>query len=518
MKLLSPDQYSQASVYELLEAAAMGRVGIDRRWLHAIVDRGRDAVADLVRFAGESRDDDRFEIRADLLALFRHLRTPEALPFYFKYGLEFEGDEFPEDLMEAFLDLGEQSIEPLLALRADIEDSWNITMTLAALQVRDPRILEALLDELKRDPADGAIALSHYGDPAAIPALEQARRELPPGNEETAGEIDRAIEALREPGREPEPREPYSIWNEDRDRYPDEADPGFSALPDEELIEFLDSPVPDYRADALNMLAFDGLAAEYVPRVLEIARTDAEVSVRAEAWQALSNSLGEPGVEPALRAVVGDASKPIAERAGALIGLADRVADDPGLHAATLEFFKAPGVRPAAVRAMWQSGDRSFASSIPAALKDADPAVRREAIAAVGWFDMSAEAAHLPELFDDEDLREPALLAYGLAGGTAKVTPETAGRFLDRVDELAGGLSEEESHLVMSAINARLQKQGYEPAFVPEEDDDCGDPDCAHHHRQEHEAAPQPARVEKIGRNDPCPCGSGKKYKKCCGQ
>lgn len=23
--------------------------------------------------------------------------------------------------------------------------------------------------------------------------------------------------------------------------------------------------------------------------------------------------------------------------------------------------------------------------------------------------------------------------------------------------------------------------------------------------------------VEKVGRNDPCPCGSGKKYKKCCG-
>lgn len=26
----------------------------------------------------------------------------------------------------------------------------------------------------------------------------------------------------------------------------------------------------------------------------------------------------------------------------------------------------------------------------------------------------------------------------------------------------------------------------------------------------------RPVRVEKIGRNDPCPCGSGKKYKKCC--
>ena len=28
----------------------------------------------------------------------------------------------------------------------------------------------------------------------------------------------------------------------------------------------------------------------------------------------------------------------------------------------------------------------------------------------------------------------------------------------------------------------------------------------------------QPVRVEKVGRNDPCPCGSGLKYKKCCGK
>ncbi|MDR0540831.1 MAG: SEC-C domain-containing protein, partial [Dysgonamonadaceae bacterium] len=28
-----------------------------------------------------------------------------------------------------------------------------------------------------------------------------------------------------------------------------------------------------------------------------------------------------------------------------------------------------------------------------------------------------------------------------------------------------------------------------------------------------------PIRVEKtVGRNDPCPCGSGKKYKQCCGR
>ena len=28
---------------------------------------------------------------------------------------------------------------------------------------------------------------------------------------------------------------------------------------------------------------------------------------------------------------------------------------------------------------------------------------------------------------------------------------------------------------------------------------------------------PKPIQSVKIGRNDPCSCGSGKKYKKCCG-
>jgi len=34
----------------------------------------------------------------------------------------------------------------------------------------------------------------------------------------------------------------------------------------------------------------------------------------------------------------------------------------------------------------------------------------------------------------------------------------------------------------------------------------------------EEERKKQPIRTEKVGRNDPCPCGSGKKYKKCCGR
>ena len=37
--------------------------------------------------------------------------------------------------------------------------------------------------------------------------------------------------------------------------------------------------------------------------------------------------------------------------------------------------------------------------------------------------------------------------------------------------------------------------------------------------RYAEEGPKKPVRREnKVGRNDPCPCGSGKKYKKCCGR
>lgn len=39
-------------------------------------------------------------------------------------------------------------------------------------------------------------------------------------------------------------------------------------------------------------------------------------------------------------------------------------------------------------------------------------------------------------------------------------------------------------------------------------------PGCNHHH---HALRPIERTEPKIGRNDPCTCGSGKKFKKCCG-
>lgn len=43
-------------------------------------------------------------------------------------------------------------------------------------------------------------------------------------------------------------------------------------------------------------------------------------------------------------------------------------------------------------------------------------------------------------------------------------------------------------------------------------------PHCNHGHHHHHEALKPIVRVApKVGRNDPCLCGSGKKFKKCCG-
>jgi len=36
--------------------------------------------------------------------------------------------------------------------------------------------------------------------------------------------------------------------------------------------------------------------------------------------------------------------------------------------------------------------------------------------------------------------------------------------------------------------------------------------------RENNAAAPYVREGEKVGRNDPCPCGSGKKYKQCHGR
>lgn len=51
------------------------------------------------------------------------------------------------------------------------------------------------------------------------------------------------------------------------------------------------------------------------------------------------------------------------------------------------------------------------------------------------------------------------------------------------------------------------------PSFAEEMESSCcqNDSCCG-------SQAPVKREFPKVGRNDPCPCGSGRKFKKCCGQ
>jgi preprotein translocase subunit SecA len=57
------------------------------------------------------------------------------------------------------------------------------------------------------------------------------------------------------------------------------------------------------------------------------------------------------------------------------------------------------------------------------------------------------------------------------------------------------------------------------PLLDHEQDEHVHGPDCQHDHEHHHHAPQMPFQraTPKLGRNDPCYCGSGKKFKKCHG-
>jgi SWIM/SEC-C metal-binding protein len=66
----------------------------------------------------------------------------------------------------------------------------------------------------------------------------------------------------------------------------------------------------------------------------------------------------------------------------------------------------------------------------------------------------------------------------------------------------------------MKEIASKFEKHGwkYKIELKPDDPEDIAD-------LKKLLNPPKPKIVEKkIGRNEPCPCGSGKKYKKCCGK
>src|SRR5581483_3939353 len=254
------------------------------------------------------------------------------------------------------------------------------------------------------------------------------------------------------------------------------------------------------------------------------ARTDPDASVRGAAWQSLSGE-DDREIREALRKVALDSSHPVAERGGALVALAESAGEKPEIHAAIEALYDEEGGRAKALEAMWRSFDRTFSKYFPQHLDDPDRDIRIKAIYGVGYLGIGSEAQRLAKFLEDDDLRTDALFAYALCV-PAEISRGRIRALFRKIDRIAGGLTRGESDLVQTALDQRLLLHGHEPVFFPEGDDEghVHGPGCGHDHGDEEWAETEPASMSvtpavstKVGRNDPCPCGSGKKYKKCCG-
>jgi hypothetical protein len=496
---LEPERYAQVPAYLLLEAAAHGYIAVDQRLLHAILDHPEQSIADLVRFAAEDHADDLMDLDPLLIDLFHVLRTAEALPFFVSVIRRNTGD-VPDDLVESIVQLGAAAVDPLLSLLDELNpnDSGDVPFVLAALRVRDARVLEALTRRLENDPQDAALCFEIYGDPAAIPALEAALARIPSDDPRSRAPIQAVIESLlAPPDAALESNEPFDIWA----LYPDEAAPDFAALEDEDRLAMLEAGSAKLRADVALSYQGTDLSDPVRARLIQLAKTDSDATVRGACWEALGEIGDDTELHQAMLKILADPNAAIEERSGVAIGLAEQC-DDDAVYQAILNLYQEPRGRAKALKAMARSFDKRFSDYPPKHLNDPDPDIKTQAIWGVGYLGLSSEAPRLVELFEDEQFRTDALFAYALSVPGETSSGRVRG-LMKKVEEAAGEFREDEEDLVRIALDQRLMLQGKSPVFFPDESEE-----------EESEtviAAPKP------GRNDLCSCGSGKKYKKCHG-
>jgi len=450
----------------LLESAAHGYLAVDHRFLHAILDRSEASIPDLARFAAEDRKDDAIELDDVLLDIFRYLRTPAALPFLIQL-IRRQVDDVPDELVEALVPLGAAAIDPLLGLLRDVEaekrDPNELLFLLSQLRAPDARIPSVLNQQLAAGNTDAALFLEMYE------------------NTDASDEVD----------------EPFDIWA----HYPKQDDAPLEVLPNDERLALLDHPSAELRIAAASVSRGSAQDDQLRARLLQVAKTDPDAKVRGEAWESLEELNQEPEMRRAMMAALTDGSAPIEECAGAAVALAQH-SDNRAVFEAIEQLYSDPSVRAKALKAMGRSFDKRFGTYPPRHLDDPDPEIKRQAIWAAGYLSLSSEASRLVAFFEDDEFRTDALFAYALAV-PGEISRSRVRSLLNKIRELAGGFNADEEELVEVALDQRLVLQGKKPVFSGEPFDE--EPDQA------------PAASAKVGRNDPCPCGSGKKYKKCCG-
>lgn len=465
---LDPNKLLEVKPAEVLDAAAHGHLGLDRRFLHSLLDRREEALPALIEFANRDRNDDVVDLAPEIIALSRYWNAPESIPFFVEYIKEDPSD-IPDEAVETLVALGEAALDPLLVLYQELEesDSGEVAFILANLGIHDERILKILLDRLEFDLSDTALLLGMYGDPAARPALEIAGADLTEKDAELKKEVANALETLDStpsPDSGQESGEPFDIWAE----YPEEADLPMELLDEDERTALLDHPIALVRAAAANSFFNRELNAEQRKKMLQIAQHDEAEPVRARSWEALMTATEEIKIVEAMLAAMRNPALPAEERAGLLVGLSAET-DRNEVRKAILELYEMPGRRAKALEAMWRSMHASFRDYFAKHLDDSDIEVRRSAVWGVGYYGLRSELDHLRKLFTDEELRSDALFAYALAM-PAEISRGRMKGLLARIEKEANGLSEMEEELIKAALDERLMLAGKEPVFSQEED------------------------------------------------
>jgi hypothetical protein len=507
-----PGRYGEIPVLELLRAASRGWIGVDQRLVKSILDRGDAASADVLAFSREllsreQAEEHRVDLDPLLIDLFRYSPQPEAVDFFMD-AIRRQPEDIDDHLIQALLPLGERAVEGLLALYQELgeEQGSDVAFLLAGLRIRDPRVLTVLLDRLEFDAADGAFCLGLYGDAAARPALEKMLAEVSAEDAEAGleeDELEREISHALEQIDAPEPQyvpEPFDILAE----YPERELPDVDVLTEPERLELLESPEAAVRAEAAYSFFNTELHPKARAALLAMATSDPDAAARGRAWASLADAAEDESIRKAMVAVLLDSGKSAEERGGAAVGLYG-FAEDADARAGIEALYEEGGTaRAKAMEAMWRSLYKPFAKYFAGHLDDKDTAILHQALRGAGYFRLTAQADKIAKYFEDDDFRDDALFAYALAvpGETTRGRARGILRKIDSITHLLPG----ETRLVMFAIDERLRLHGLAPVFETEEEAE-----------PEEEKAPE-APPSKPGRNDPCPCGSGKKYKKCHGK
>jgi hypothetical protein len=489
--------------------AAMGRLGVDQRLIQSILDGGDEARQEVLAFARSSHDKDRIDLDPLLVDLFRCWNTTsgESLDFLIE-AVRRSADDVNDELVQTLLPFGERAVEPLLKLYEELgeEQGSDIAFLLAGLRVHDLRVLALLLDRLQFDAADGALCLELYHDPAARPALEAMLAEVPAEDVELRRDLQHALDELDRPS-SPEPYEPaaFDIMAE----YPKRELPAFEVLNEGERIQMIGSSDAETRASAAHSFFNQELDPKTRGVLFRLAQSDPDAKVRGRAWESLADATEDAAIRDTMLAILNDTSLDIVERGGAAVGLY-AVADQEGVSQAIEALYEEGETIPRAkaLEAMWRSLWKPFARFFPQHLDDPKKEIVRQALRGAGYFQLTRHADKIAGYFDREDdledLREDALFAYALAMAGETTRGRVRG-MLRKIDTIAH-LTSSEAELVMFALDERLRLAGLEPVFAAD----------AAEEQEEPPAAPPPPSG-KVGRNDACPCGSGKKYKKCHG-